>query len=177
MTSSESENEDLEGLEDSSESDNDEDILGSKEPDYGMPDARAWGKKSKTYHSTDYIDPDFGGGFDGSDAEMAELEEQEARDIQKRLKEELTEQDFLGFLPAPKSSEKTDTKATKSKEVLKIDVDSLSAAEKRKILERECPEVIHMVEEYKGTFLVFLRVSCKTKLLLPTATFSFLQIK
>jgi len=128
---------------DSEDDDNDDDILGEKEYD-GVPDSRAWGNKARAYHNTDYVDQDFGG-FEGEDAEMAELEETEAKEIQKRLTAELDESDFLGFLPA--KSEKS--KKEKSTEVFKLDFDSLSDREKRKLIQRQCPEVIHMIDEYK----------------------------
>jgi len=85
---------------------NDDDILGGEgADDTGIPDSRAWGKKSRVYHDTDYVDQDFGG-FEGSDAEQAELEEAEAKEIQKRLTAELDESDFLGLIPAVSTKKK-----------------------------------------------------------------------
>jgi len=123
----------------------DEDILGGEDADDGVPDSRAWGKKARVYHDTDYVDQDFGG-FEGSDAEMADQEEAEAKEIQKRLTAELDESDFLGLVPAVSTKQK---KVDKDKEILKVDFDSLSPAEKRKLIQRECPEVIHMLDERK----------------------------
>ncbi|CAL8080517.1 unnamed protein product [Orchesella dallaii] len=151
--SSDEEGEDGEGaaklLEDSADEDddddNDEDIFGGDDPNHGIPDSRAWGKKANVFHNTDYVDQDFGG-FDGSDAEMAEQEETEAKEIQKRLTAELDEEDFLGLIPAVATKPK---KADKGKEVLKVDFDGLSVSEKRKLIQRECPEVVHLLEEYK----------------------------
>jgi len=128
----------------------DDDILGEDRQDDGVPDSRAWGKRAKAYFNTDYVDQDFGG-FEGSDAEMAEQEEAEAKEIQKRLTAELDEGDFTEFLPAVSDKPK---KSNKSKEILKIDFDNLSMSEKRKLIQRECPEVIHLLEELKDNLKV-----------------------
>jgi len=150
----EDKNIDLDDSEDDDDED-DEEIMGKRDQDYGIPDSRAWGKKAKVFHNTDYVDQDFGG-FEGSDAEMAELEEAEAKEIQKRLTAELDEEDFLGLIPLPVDKPQ---KISKTKEVLKVDYDNMSIAEKRKLVQRECPELIHMVDEYKGSKLDFCRLA------------------
>jgi U3 small nucleolar RNA-associated protein 3 len=150
LKDSSAEEEDANLLDDEDDDDDDdEEIMGKRDNDYGIPDSRAWGKKAKVFHNTDYVDQDFGG-FEGSDAEMAELEEAEAKEIQKRLTAELDEEDFLGFIPVQPEKVK---KSAKTKEILKVDFDHLSVAEKRKLVQRECPELIHMIDEYKGTAL------------------------
>lgn len=58
-----------------------------------LPDVRAWGKDKRKFYSTDYVDPDYGG-FQGKDASLAELEEEEAKTLQKQLMEELDDNDF-----------------------------------------------------------------------------------
>lgn len=58
-----------------------------------MPNIKAWGKDKKNYYSTDYIDPDYGG-FQGKDAALAELEEEEARTLQLQLAQQLDDDDF-----------------------------------------------------------------------------------
>lgn len=58
-----------------------------------LPNARAWGKDKRKFYSTDYVDPDYGG-FQGKDASLAELEEEEAKNLQKQLIEELDDNDF-----------------------------------------------------------------------------------
>lgn len=141
-------------ISDSDDSD-DEEIMGDKNQDFGVPDSRAWGKKAKMFHNTDYVDQDFGG-FEGSDAEMAEQEEAEAKEIQKRLTAELDETDFLGLVPVATKVQGSDKKVDKTKEILKVDFDKLSIAEKKKLVERECPEVVHMLDEYKGTVIIVM---------------------
>lgn len=58
-----------------------------------LPDVRAWGKDKKHYYSTDYVDPDYGG-YQGKDAALADLEEEEARNLQKQLMQQLDDDDF-----------------------------------------------------------------------------------
>lgn len=58
-----------------------------------MPDIRAWGKDKRKFYSTDYVDPDYGG-FQGKTANLAELEETEAKNLQKQLIQELDDGDF-----------------------------------------------------------------------------------
>lgn len=67
------------------------DVEGQDEDD--LPNERAWGKDRRKFYSTDYVDADYGG-FDGKDAQMAELEEEEARNLQKQLAEQLDDDDF-----------------------------------------------------------------------------------
>lgn len=67
------------------------DIEGQEDDD--LPDIRAWGKDRRQYYKTDYVDPDYGG-FQGKDAHLAELEEEEARNLQKQLAEQLDDADF-----------------------------------------------------------------------------------
>lgn len=59
-----------------------------------LPDARAWGRDRNRFYSTDYVDPDYGG-FQGRDAALAELEEEEAKNLQKQLTQELDDGDFI----------------------------------------------------------------------------------
>lgn len=84
----------------SAESDSDDDksdlalsdVEGQGDED-DLPDVRAWGKDKRKFYKTDYVDQDYGG-FQGKDAHLAELEEQEANNLQKQLAEHLDEDDF-----------------------------------------------------------------------------------
>lgn len=67
------------------------DVEGQEDDD--LPDVRAWGKDKRKYYATDYVDPDYGG-FQGNDATLAELEEEEARSLQKQLVQQLDDDDF-----------------------------------------------------------------------------------
>lgn len=139
---------DTSGEEDDSD---DDDVLGENDPEDGIPDSRAWGKKSRIYHDTDYVDQDFGG-FEGSDAEMADQEEAEAKEIQKRMTAELDESDFLSLVPVVASAKPK--KSENDMEILKVDFENLTSSEKRNLIERECPEVVHLLDERKGKTVI-----------------------
>lgn len=64
-----------------------------QEDDDDLPNIRAWGKDKRKFYSTDFVDPDYGG-FQGKTATLAELEEEEAKNLQKQLVQELDEGDF-----------------------------------------------------------------------------------
>lgn len=76
------------------------DVEGQEDGD-DLPDIRAWGKDKRKFYSTDYVDPDYGG-FQGKDAHLAELEEEEARNLQKQLAEQLDDDDFCLDIPTKK---------------------------------------------------------------------------
>lgn len=61
--------------------------------DDNLPNVRAWGKNKKKFYSTDYVDADYGG-FQGQDAHLAELEEEEAKNLQQQLAQQLDDDDF-----------------------------------------------------------------------------------
>lgn len=67
------------------------DVEGQQDDD--LPDVRAWGKDKRQFYQTDYVDQDYGG-FQGKDAHLAELEEEEARNLQKQLAQQLDDDDF-----------------------------------------------------------------------------------
>ncbi|KAK2724179.1 hypothetical protein QYM36_000888 [Artemia franciscana] len=113
----------------------------------GMPDSRAWGKKRSTYYSADYVDEDWGG-MDGSDAEAAELEEQEAREIQKRMAETLDDADFgLEFFQTDELVKKVEKEV---KSIVTKDIEKLSSKEKLDLVKKESPELLGLIEEYKS---------------------------
>lgn len=79
------------------ESDSDDDLAlsdieGQDDKD-DLPDVRAWGKDKRKYYATDYVDQDFGG-FQEKEAPLAEIEEEEAKNLQKFLVEQLDDEDF-----------------------------------------------------------------------------------
>lgn len=62
------------------------DVEGQEDDD--LPDARAWGKQKKKFYGADYVDPDYGG-FQGKDAHAAEVEQEEAQELQNQLMAQL----------------------------------------------------------------------------------------
>ena len=73
---------DLEDDDDDDDNDND-----------GLPDVKAWGRDKKSYYHTDYIDKDYRSQKQ-RDQDLAQYEEEEALQIQKRLLESISDQDL-----------------------------------------------------------------------------------
>ncbi|CAH2262852.1 something about silencing protein 10 [Pararge aegeria] len=120
----------------------DSDLDGAEKSDDDLPDSKAWGKKKKSYYSTDYVDEDYGG-F-GDDEEDALMEEEEAKSIQKRLLEQLGEDDFtLEFF------NKQATKSDNGEILIKHDVSQMSKREKLQLFEKESPEFSGLIEDFK----------------------------
>uniref|UniRef100_T1IQS0 Sas10 C-terminal domain-containing protein n=1 Tax=Strigamia maritima TaxID=126957 RepID=T1IQS0_STRMM len=109
-------------------------------------DGSAWGKSKKTYYSTDYVDNDFGG-YEGSDAEMAEEEEKEALQLQKALIAELDNDDFGIDL-----FKKVETQAVENVEKIVVDSSTLSLNEKLELLKTESPELLDLIEDIQKKF-------------------------
>ncbi|KAK2586890.1 hypothetical protein KPH14_009827 [Odynerus spinipes] len=116
------------------------------EDDFNIPDERAWGKKKRTYYSTDYVDPDYSS-VSQKDLANAEIEEQEARSIQKRLAEQLDDADFgLDFIHITDNDEK----AHKDEEqIVKADLTKLSKRQKQVLIQKESPEFLALVHDFK----------------------------
>ncbi|XP_076274642.1 UTP3 small subunit processome component Sas10 [Rhynchophorus ferrugineus] len=112
----------------------------------GIPDARAWGREKRKYYGTDYVDPDYGG-FDGKDAQAAEIEEEEAKHIQSQLVQQLDDNDF-SLDVIFKSKDKKEAK-TESEEVVKTDYTSLTNKQKIAIIQKESPEFFGLIEDFK----------------------------
>ena len=125
----------------------DSDVEGQEKSDDDLPDSKAWGKKKKSYYSTDYVDEDYGG-F-GDDEEDALMEEEEAKNIQKRLIEQLGEDDFtLDFL------NKQTAVAEKGDTIIKSDISQMSKRQKLQLLEKESPEFTDLVNDFKSKLTV-----------------------
>ncbi|CAG9561817.1 unnamed protein product [Danaus chrysippus] len=125
----------------------DSDVEGQEKSDDDLPDSKAWGKKKQSYYSTDYVDEDYGG-F-GDEEENALMEEEEAKNIQKRLIEQLGEEDFtLEFFN--EQSTKADDKET----VIKSDVSQMSKRQKLQLLEKESPEFSGLIDDFKSKLTV-----------------------
>ncbi|XP_034832399.1 something about silencing protein 10 [Maniola hyperantus] len=125
----------------------DSDLDGAEKSDDDLPDSKAWGKKKKSYYSTDYVDEDYGG-F-GDDEQDALMEEEEAKNIQKRLLEQLGEDDFtLEFFN--KQTAKLDDGDT----LIKHDVSQMSKRQKLQLFEKESPEFSGLIEDFKSKLTV-----------------------
>lgn len=143
------------GLQDEEDEDNDteneqadsmESDIEGLEDGFDIPDERAWGKKKKTYYSTDYVDPDYSS-VSQKDLANAEIEEQEARTIQKRLAEQLDDADFgLDLIQVKESDDKTETSEEK---IVKTDLTKLSKRQKQILVQKESPEFLALVNDFK----------------------------
>lgn len=125
------------------------DIEGLQEDD-DLPDERAWGKKKKQYYSTDYVDQDYGT-TNQQDLEAAEIEEQEARNIQKRLAEQLDDADFGLDLLNVAEDRSEDEK--ESQQVVKADLSKLTKRQKQALMVKESPEFSGLVEDLKSKII------------------------
>lgn len=139
-------------LKDDDEMDEDEedsmesDIEGLQE-EFDLPNQRAWGKKKRDYYSTDYVDPDYASASQKDLAE-AQIEEQEARSIQKKLAEQLDDIDF-GLEFVQPQEEKDEIEEGKQAEIVKTDLTKLSKRQKQTIMQKESPEFAALVNDFK----------------------------
>ncbi|XP_026327274.1 something about silencing protein 10 [Hyposmocoma kahamanoa] len=125
----------------------DSDIEGQEKSDDDLPDSKAWGKKKKSYYATDYVDEDYGG-F-GDDEEAALMEEEEAKNIQKRLLEQLGDEDFtMEFFT--KQTAEVEQKET----VIKSDLSQMSKRQKVQLFEKESPEFAGLIDDFKTKLTV-----------------------
>lgn len=125
----------------------DSDIEGQEKSDDDLPDSKAWGKKKHKYYATDYVDEDYGG-F-GEDEEAALMEEEEAKNIQKRLLEQLGDEDFtMEFFT--KQAAEVEQKET----VIKSDLSQMSKRQKVQLFEKESPEFAGLIDDFKTKLTV-----------------------
>uniref|UniRef100_A0A915L6G3 Something about silencing protein 10 n=1 Tax=Romanomermis culicivorax TaxID=13658 RepID=A0A915L6G3_ROMCU len=125
------------------------DIEEKDENDY-LPSASNWGKNKKTFYNTDYIDKDYAGNVSESDEEAAQLEEIEAKALQKRLADHMTEDDFdLGF----KISAEKDNYNRKAIEIKDdVDISQLNEHEKLNYTIKNNPELPALIDDFKAKF-------------------------
>ncbi|PBC25877.1 Something about silencing protein [Apis cerana cerana] len=122
------------------------DIEGLQE-DFDLPNEKAWGKKKKDYYSTDYIDPDYAT-INQKDLIEAEMEEEEARNIQKRLAEQLDDVDFgLDIIQTTKNDNQKIYE--NAEQFIKSDFSKLSKRQKQAIMQKESPEFVILVNDFK----------------------------
>lgn len=117
----------------------------SMDNDEDIPNTRAWGKKKKTYYSTDYVDTDYAT-LNEKDEKRAKIEEEEAKIIQKRIAKELDDVDFsLNTI----TDEQTESKENIS-HVIKVDISKFSNRQKFELMEKESPEFLVLLQDIKG---------------------------
>uniref|UniRef100_H3ANW7 UTP3 small subunit processome component n=1 Tax=Latimeria chalumnae TaxID=7897 RepID=H3ANW7_LATCH len=115
-----------------------------------LPNELAWGQKKKMYYDTDYMSDNYtkSKNKEEEDAE-AEEEEQEAQNIQKRLVGNLSEEDYgLDFIQAFAEQQGAGKEMEKEEKIAK-DLKKMSLKEKLKLLKKESPEFLELIEDFK----------------------------
>lgn len=126
----------------------DSDIDGMEEDD--LPNIKAWGKNKRLYYNTDYVDDDHGGFLAEEDEVAADVEETEALAIQKRLVAEIDNtDDVFEFLVQKPKEDKTGNKQSSQQHVITKDLSEMSKKEKLQLLEKESPELLGLVNDFK----------------------------
>lgn len=141
LDDSESEEEAEEGT------DMESDLEEKKEED--LPNEMAWGTKKKMFYDTDYVRTK-GRSQEELDAEEEE-EEEEAKNIQKRLAANLSEEDYdLNFFQEFAVEEKEEAKTLEKQEKIVKDLKQMSQKEKMKLLKKESPELLELIQDFKA---------------------------
>lgn len=112
------------------------------------PDERAWGKRKQWFYGTNHVDQDYEGAYEGREVLEAEFEEEEARKIQKRLVEQLDEDDFT--LADIVQAVDTVKEAPEKEELIKSDLSQLTKRQKVDLLQKESPEFFVLIEDFKS---------------------------
>ncbi|NXM23623.1 SAS10 protein, partial [Oxyruncus cristatus] len=122
--------------------------LEEQRPDTKLPHELSWGQRKQLYYDTDY----------GSDAQAKgkrsqqeidaeeEEEEQEAQVIQRRLVQDLGEDDYGLDLIQDYLAEQRKTHDSKGQKIDK-DLQALSKKEQLKLLKQESPELLQLMED------------------------------
>ncbi|XP_064005780.1 something about silencing protein 10 [Pogoniulus pusillus] len=149
------EGEEEDGEDEEEEEDEDEDPsiesdLEERHQDPNLPHELSWGKRKQLYYDTDYgADAQAKGKRSQQEVDAEEQEEeQEAQVIQKRLVQDLGEDDYgldviQGYLP-----EQQKTPDSKGQKIAK-DLQALSKKEQLKLLKQESPELLQLIEDFE----------------------------
>ncbi|XP_013416384.1 something about silencing protein 10 [Lingula anatina] len=138
----EDEDQEEEGYEEAEGADDSADSAKDGEDDL---DEKAWGRKKSKFYGADVEDVDID--LSGSEEGDAELEEKEALALQKKMAEQLSEEDFGFelFQDTKKSKQVEDTEQEK----IHTDLSSLSKKKKMELLKKESPELIELIDDFK----------------------------
>ncbi|XP_039971956.1 something about silencing protein 10 [Xiphias gladius] len=150
MALDDSETEDEEEEEEENEeegTDMESDLEGKKDED--LPNEMAWGRKKKMFYDSDYVTTK---GKSQEDLEAEEREEEEeAKNIQKRLAANLSEEDYdLNFFQEFTVEEEDEKKTVGKEERIVKDLKQMSQKEKMKLLKKESPELLELIQDFKA---------------------------
>ncbi|XP_056591620.1 something about silencing protein 10 [Triplophysa dalaica] len=148
LTLQESSDEDNEEQGDNDEegTDMESDLEGKKYDD--LPNEMAWGNKKKIFYDSDYVTKK-GKSLQEIEAEDKE-EEEEAQNIQRRLAANLSEEDYDLNLFEDFAAEVEAEKAVETEERIVKDLKTMSQKEKIKLLKKESPELLELIQDFKA---------------------------
>ncbi|XP_071386436.1 something about silencing protein 10 isoform X1 [Centroberyx affinis] len=148
MALDDSESEEEEEYEEEEEgTDMESDLEGKKDDD--LPNDMAWGNKKKMFYDSDYVAAK-GKTQEALEAEDQE-EEEEAKNIQKRLAANLSEEDYdLNFFQEFAVEKKDEEKSVEKEERIVKDLKQMSQKEKMKLLKKESPELLELIQDFKA---------------------------
>ncbi|XP_057703157.1 something about silencing protein 10 isoform X2 [Corythoichthys intestinalis] len=149
LDDSETDDDDDEDEEDNEEdegTDMESDLEGKNEEE--LPNELAWGTKKKMFYDSDYMATK---GKSQEELEAAdEEEEEEAKKIQKRMAEQLSEEDYdLNLFQEFAKEDQTEATVVEKEKIVK-DLKQMSHKEKMKLLKKESPELLELIQDFKA---------------------------
>lgn len=144
--SDDDDDEEEEVVQEEEESDMESDLEGKHDDD--LPNDMAWGNKKKIFYDSDYTSKK-GKSFEDIEAEDKE-EEEEAKKIQTRLAANLSEEDYdLNLLEEFAAVAEVEKEDEKEERIVK-DLKTMSQKEKLKLLKKESPELLELIQDFKA---------------------------
>lgn len=122
------------------------DLEGRKDDD--LPNDMAWGNKKKIFYDSDYVTKK-GKSLEEIEAEYKE-EEEEAQNVQRRLAANLSEEDYDLNLLEEFTAEVEAQKTAETEERIVKDLKTMSQKEKLKMLKKESPELLELIQDFKA---------------------------
>ncbi|KAK2172119.1 hypothetical protein NP493_991g00056 [Ridgeia piscesae] len=111
-----------------------------------VTDDKAWGVKKSKFYGADVSDED-DVDFSGSEPDTALMEEREALNIQRKMAEQLADEDF--GLDIFKDVKKAKQDTTEEETLITKDLSKLTKKEKLQLVKKESPELLEMIEDFK----------------------------
>ncbi|KAK3596510.1 hypothetical protein CHS0354_039030 [Potamilus streckersoni] len=123
----------------------DSDIEDAENEEAGLPDSKAWGGSKRRFIGGDVEDDEIDlSGSESGEEGVAKLEEIEALNLQRKMAEQLDDQDF--GLEALQPSKKS--KDEKGAEKIIKDLSKLSTKEKLQLLKKKSPELLPLIHDF-----------------------------
>ncbi|XP_076863514.1 something about silencing protein 10 [Brachyhypopomus gauderio] len=134
---------------DEQETDMESDLEGNRHDD--LPNDMAWGSKKKMFYDSDYLTRK-GKSLEEVEAEDKE-EEEEAKNIQRRLAASLSEEDYdLNLLQefAVDADTEMPEKTEGDEQRIEKDLQTMSQKQKLRLLKKESPELLELIKDFKA---------------------------